>query len=113
MTPLDLTKPVQTRDGRKARIICTDRLHGVEPIVALVTEQDGVEYAADYRTNGRFLNFSESDWDLINVPERLTGYANIYPNREVGHLYPTREEADLYAGTERIGVAYIDTEKLA
>lgn len=35
MKAFDPTKPVQTRDGRKARIICTDA-KGVLPIIALV-----------------------------------------------------------------------------
>jgi len=38
----DPTKPVQTRDGRKARILYTDIKSGY-PIVALTTEPGGVE----------------------------------------------------------------------
>ena len=42
MTKFDPTKPVQTRDGREARIICTDvERKGDWPIVALIKTSDG------------------------------------------------------------------------
>lgn len=49
--PFDPTKPVQTRDGRKARIICTDAASPL-PIVALVTDK-GVEYPTVFTKEGR------------------------------------------------------------
>jgi len=72
----DPTKPVQTRDGRKARIICTDRNDADFPIVALV--DDGVyEEPKTYDSEGAYLpNMGESASDLINIPD--TKYLNVY-----------------------------------
>ena len=72
----DPTKPVQTRDGRKARIICTDRNDTEFPIVALVN--DGVyEEIKSYSSEGAYLHtMDESASDLINIPE--TKYLNVY-----------------------------------
>ena len=39
--PFDPLKPVQTRDGRKARIICTDRKMDGFPILALIPSHSG------------------------------------------------------------------------
>jgi len=73
---LDLTKPVQTRDGRKVRILCTDKSSGrtdrETKIVALVTSKElEVEEVLVYFSNGRFLYNSEYKHDLVNVPEVL------------------------------------------
>ncbi len=67
----DPTKPVQTRGGRKARIICTDA-KGMQPIVALVTTSDpDVERVERFFLDGRCYSSLEVDspHDLINVPE--------------------------------------------
>ena len=39
----DPNKKVVTRDGRNARIICTDRQGGDRPILILCFESDGIE----------------------------------------------------------------------
>ena len=46
-----LGKPVCTKDGKKARIICFDK-KGDYPIVALVESEDGKEKLQDYKING-------------------------------------------------------------
>lgn len=66
---IDWTKPVQTRDGRKARVICTDRKAKEHSIIALITQPCGREDAYIYSTNGRFTNVARGT-DLINVPQR-------------------------------------------
>lgn len=75
----DPTKPVQTRDGRKARIICTDAEFIVMDksfhVVALVTDHDGNEKPRTFRGNG-FIQREDievSD-DLINIP--MTRWVN-------------------------------------
>ncbi len=77
-TALDLTKPVQMCDGRKARIICTDSRVEKYPVVALVTSLDGSEervylFQHDGRAiiNNRF--GAESALALINVPPAPVG----------------------------------------
>ena len=66
----DPTKPVQTRDGRKARILCTDAKGG-QPIVALVTTFDNeAEHVVRFRSDGGcYSRGADPVHDLINVPE--------------------------------------------
>lgn len=67
---IDFTKPVQTVDGRKVRILCTDRVDNLYPIVGLVIDR-GIESTHCWTRTGRD-TFGEHDspWDLINVPPR-------------------------------------------
>lgn len=80
MTKLDLTKPVQTRDGRTVRILCTDR-KGEYPVVGLIILSNGQEISGSWNTCGRFNSLSddEHDIDLINVPPK--------PVKYYGHVY--------------------------
>ena len=60
----DLTKPVQTADGCKARVICTDR-GGCYPVLALGIRDDGGEGIYCYDLLGR--HSYDRDLDLINI----------------------------------------------
>ena len=65
----DPTKPVQTRDGKKARIICVDKW-GKHPIGALVTdERDGKEDFKVFYKTGYYFVSRDSSFDLVNIPE--------------------------------------------
>lgn len=84
---LDTTKPVQTRDGRKARIICTDRKGDSQcPILALVQCEDGMERLLMCGKDGKALDML-SDSNLINVPEKVTLFLNVY---DAGFCYAVR-----------------------
>ena len=70
-------KPVRTRDGRKARIICTDA-KGDYPIIALVQEAFGQELAEAYTQTGvwSYWDGAGNDFDqgdLINIEEGEDG----------------------------------------
>ena len=105
----DPTKPVQTCDSRKARIICTDA-NNHQPIVALITEQDGHEYTRNYTKDGfYYIGAGRSDSDLINIPERRIMWTNVYTHHTDGS-YTTRERADETAGARRIGVLKLTYE---
>ncbi len=70
----DPTKPVQTRDGRKARILCTDlKTPDGYPLVVAVEYSDGeAESLRRYASDGSFSN-RETMYrpeDLINTPQR-------------------------------------------
>ena len=68
-------KPVCTRDGRKARILCFDLKNNVCPIVAAV-EENNMEVLYHYDTKG--LNcYKKSEIDLMMLPEKKEGWANI------------------------------------
>ena len=70
-------KPVCTRDGAKARIICFDAKSDA-PIIALITTDDGTEIAFDYLSDGTFFNSENPDNDLIMLPEKKEGWVNVY-----------------------------------
>ena len=77
MTAFDPSKPVQTRDGRPARIICKDRA-GDFPIIALVTGFSGEEVVFATQLNGRFYDGQDHDYDLINFSEVTKKYRRVY-----------------------------------
>lgn len=77
----DPTKPVQTRDGRPARIICTDAIHKKElfKMWVLVTHENGDEMGYPYSMEGVFDGYN-GGWDLINIPERKTKWQTVTSN---------------------------------
>ena len=110
LKPFDLNaaklgKPVCTRDGRKARIICFDLKDDKYPIVAAV-ESDSSETLFSYTTNGKISDGIESNLDLMMLSERKEGWINVYKER----IYSTKEEA-IEATYD--GVTYIDTIKIS
>lgn len=84
-----LGKPVCTRDGRKARIICFDR-DWEKHIVALVSDPFG-ESAHYYLSNGKVDFDKQNDEDLMMLPEKKEGWINI--NKDAG-LFKSKEEAE-------------------
>ena len=95
-------KPVCTRGGRKVRIICFDAKGMHQPIIALITQDNGVEYIETYYSNGRFNDDSnsQSDNDLMMLPEKKEGWVNVYREesnnneRLIGQtIYKTRKDA--------------------
>ena len=66
-----------TRNGRKARIICKDRVSKACPLVVLVTMEDSEEIPFTYHTDGKFYH-GENELDLFFVPEKHEGWINLY-----------------------------------
>ena len=96
-----LGKPVYTRDGRKARIICFD-VNNDKPIVAVICCKDGKEtYPYTFYPNG--LNMDNnvfSNTDLMMLPKKKEGWINICRNLNTNKteldtkdIYNTKEEA--------------------
>lgn len=82
--PLDLNKPVQTRDGRKAKIIYKDhKTSGDHKLICLVTEEDGDEYIGTRKIDGSYFD-KESRHDLINTPEKAIVYRRVYSDGRYG-----------------------------
>ena len=101
MNKFDPTKPVQTRDGRKARIICTDYKGSIQPVIAIIDEGDR-ESVHWYNKDGRFLTIAqETRDDLINVPEKRKVWVNINSSGST-YGYQCREVADEMADSRRI-----------
>lgn len=102
--PLNLDKPVQTRDGRAARIICTNRkTSGTQmPVLALVTTHhlgsvsEYIEFFTEEGTTHR--DGSVSKLDLINIPVKRKGWVNVYPwgekNFTIAEAHKTKTSAN-------------------
>ena len=96
LKPFDLEaakqgKPVCTRDGRKARIICFDLKNEEYPIVAAIGN-DSSETLLCYTINGEIVRGNyKSDKDLMMLPEKKTGWINI---KKDGGIFKSREEAE-------------------
>lgn len=108
----DPTKPVQTRDGRKARIICNGINNPSYNMAAVVAEHDGAENVSIYGAQGEFyVNVREpSDSDLVNIPEER--WVNLYEAQNSiwkfgGSLFDSKQAADDGQGTLHKRVACI------
>lgn len=67
---IDFSKPVQTRDGRKARVICTDRKYSLYPVIALIEGDNDIENVAVFTKNGHYLyDNGNHQKDLIQAPQ--------------------------------------------
>ena len=77
-------KPVCTRDGRKARIICFDRkflFNGVSyPIIALIENTDKEEIIYGYNEEGKVIIEHDTPYkdDLMMLPEKKEGWIIIH-----------------------------------
>ena len=87
-----------TGDGRKVKILCTNR-KGPYPIVALVENHDSDnESVYSYRENGLYSMFSQSEENnLFFAPEKHEGWVNVYRNSDsdtyAGAVYDSQEDA--------------------
>lgn len=104
MKPFDLdtykadpSREIVTRDGHKARIICTDK-RGGNPIIALVFI-DGNEIPSAYTELGHFVHGEAKPQDLFFASVKHQGWINIYKYKDTGDffsgrdIYPTEEDA--------------------
>jgi hypothetical protein len=66
-------KTYLTRDGRKARCLCTDRRHDKYPVLCLV-HAEGLETVETYTADGRFnpnLPVAGTGYDLVSEAPRI------------------------------------------
>ena len=109
------SKKVVTRDGRKVRIVCTDK-KGACPIVALVTRDDGVaEETVTYTKNGKFFKDTSYNCDLFFAPEKHEGWVNVMGLKSnemyCGFIYKSEEEARRSRGWDAIATVKIEWEE--
>lgn len=110
-------KPVCTRDGRKARIVCFDR-NDLYPIVALIECEDGKEIIGAYSKEGQTEIYEIKGTNLMMLPEKRTGWINVYNSLGVvtfsHNPYDTREEAiQAVAESPSDRKYYVDTIKIS
>lgn len=117
--PFDPSKPVTTRDGRPARIVCTDRKGspGDALILALVENEGGVEHSYWYHINGAHYGAPRNNLDLVNVVAKTSTYQNVYAEkqRNRGHVggneFNSKENAlRVNLGEARLGFIRRDYE---
>ena len=109
---------VVTRDGRKVRIICTDR-KGDTPIIALVyNANEGQEYGCAFHSDGKYFIDKDDEFDLFFAPEKHEGWIiiNKWPDGERdtnGIIYDT--ELDIpnkpQVGTHRVATVKVEWEE--
>ena len=93
------SRKVVTRDGRNARILCTN-VKSTLPIVAVITDKYRGEFSADYDSIGKYLGFkNDSCADLFFTSEKHEGWINVYRNSDSGHtyagaVYDSKEDAE-------------------
>ena len=92
------SRKVVTRDGRSARIICTDAKNNY-PIVALIETPIGKEgLPCVYKKDGTYLQGEKLSCDLFFAPEKHEGWLNIYRSESGfylrGNPYKSKEEAE-------------------
>lgn len=99
---IDFTKPVQTKNGRKVRVFCTDR-NDPYPVVVWFDDE---KRTAFYTSEGRSFIGAESPFDLMNVPEEVTvdTWLNFYDTHPG---YRTKEEAVRASGRDRRATLHI------
>ena len=89
------SRKVVTRDGRSARIICTEA-KGNYPVVALILTEGG-EFPETYTEKGIYMNSNKSDNDLFFAPEKHEGYVTLFRQTagiNAGFVFNTKEEAE-------------------
>ena len=87
-------RKVVTRNGRSARIICTDA-KGNYPIVVLI-EEGGYDNALSYTKDGKLYVGETNDYDLFFAPEKHEGWVNVYRDFDdvmCGSVFATEEDA--------------------
>ena len=111
-------RQVVTRDGRKVRIVCTDRAGlNAKPIVALITLPNGDEVIKTFWDNGIETAGSEDKNDLFFAPEKHEGWINIFegvPDNKRRYvrgvsIFKSKEDAEK---TGRDCINYITTVKI-
>ena len=110
------SRKVVTRDGRRARIICTDKRELNYPIIALIeTIPGGEEVTYSYTKGGRHCTACADIFDLFFAPEKHIGWVNIYQvgkNKKCGFIYETEEAAkDQFESNEHIATVKIEWEE--
>lgn len=108
-------RKVVTRDGKNARVICTDRVCSTHPVLALLFEDEDRdrEEVYQYTSKGEYYSNASSPHDLFFVPVKKSGWINLYKINSIvspgPQAYNTKEEAKSAAGNRS---DYISTIKI-
>lgn len=112
------SRKVVTREGRSARIICTDAKEGY-PVVALIAlegEHGGYEKPETYTKDGRCYVGIPTDLDLFFAPEKHEGWINVYKNESGCYvlgagILKSKEDAEDCRGRRRVATVKLEWEE--
>ena len=111
------SRKVITRDGRSARIVCTNRLDENYPVLALVNYED-YEMCHSYTTFGKLHTNQTTDFglDLFFAPEKKEKWVNVYEDSNgrnwLGeNLYDTEKAAKADPSKSRVATVKIEWEE--
>ena len=86
-------KKVVTRDGRSARIHCTNYTRAQN----IIAQIEGNDYSASFHKDGIFINGEKSNCDLFFAPEKHEGWLNLFKDTlgiiYGGCVYTSKDEA--------------------
>ena len=103
------SRKLVTRDGKRVRIVCTDRL-GAYPVIGLV-KTDKVETVLFYTDTGCIYPEQPSGYDIFFAPNKKEGWVNVYQEDNqlrCGNVYDTKTEAEQHGSYAK----YIATVKI-
>ena len=92
-------RKVITRDGRSVRIVCTDIMGALYPVLAVYKKDPTHEVWNSYTTDGRlYTEGDDTQADLFFAPEKKEGWINVYSDEDkyklgATYVYPSEQEA--------------------
>lgn len=109
-----LATKVQTRDGRKARILCVDCKTDKYTIVGLITMPSGKEYTESWTPDGSAYIASPCEDDLINIPETQSWWVPVMKGNCLGAPWIDKDgaaqTAKMYGGERLIEIRMCNGE---
>ena len=100
---IDYTKPVQTRDGRPVTILSTEG-RGQYPVIGYVGKDTAMK---KWSAEGNYSTDGDRTLDLINVPDRIECWVNVYPEH-FSSPHESKEQADSVAEKHRIACIKVE-----
>ena len=110
--PFDPNKPCRTRNGLSVRIL-TEQVEGDKPLICVLSTEAGKPWGVRlYPMDGRVLGTEEHARDLVNLPEKVVRWVNVYLDKEPdgygGQFHRTEDEANSIAGPRRIACVRVE-----
>lgn len=102
---IDWTKPIQTRGGWPARLVCTDFKNGDFCNLVVVTNEYGIDVAWAVDCNGN----GPVGKKIINVPPqpvKVEAWVVFWPSGEVFTAFSSKAEAD-YTASQYTGMRVV------
>lgn len=99
-------RKVIIRDGRSVRIVCTEIIGSIYPVLAICKMDPTHEYWNSYTTDGKLYTEGDTDSDLFFAPQKKEGWLNLYKDEDgrvaIGTAYPIESEKDAKIESEYI-----------